>query len=91
MGPLSGIKVVEIGGIGPGPICGMILADLGAEVIMIERGGEKPASSGIDAALSSKTAFHRRGKKSIVLDLKNADAVEDSPAEETVEADDAAT
>lgn len=76
MGPLSGIKVVEIGGIGPGPICGMILADLGAEVIVIERGGEKPASSGVDAALSSKTSFHRRGKKSIVLDLKNPDSVE---------------
>ncbi len=76
MGPLSGIKVVEIGGIGPVPICGMILADLGAEVIVIERGGEKSPSAGINAALSSKTAIHRRGKKSIALDLKNPDSIE---------------
>ena len=36
-GPLSGIKIVEFAGIGPGPFCGMILADLGAEVIRIDR------------------------------------------------------
>ena len=37
MGPLAGIKVVEIAGIGPCPIAGMMLADLGAEVILVER------------------------------------------------------
>jgi len=36
-GPLSGVKVVEIAGIGPAPMCGMIMADMGAEVILVER------------------------------------------------------
>src|SRR4029453_13388449 len=46
VGPLSGIKIVEITGIGPGPFCGMMLADMGAEVLRIDRaqsvGGERP-------------------------------------------------
>ena len=42
MGPLKGIKIIEFAGIGPGPFCGMLLADLGAEVIKISR----PASKG---------------------------------------------
>ena len=37
MGPLSGFKVIELAGIGPGPFCGMMLADMGAEVIRVER------------------------------------------------------
>lgn len=37
MGPLKGIKIIEMAGIGPGPFCGMILADLGAEVIRVDR------------------------------------------------------
>ena len=37
MGPLKGLKIVEMAGIGPGPFCGMILADLGAEVIRVDR------------------------------------------------------
>ena len=37
MGPLQGIKIVEFSGIGPGPYCGMLLADLGADVIRISR------------------------------------------------------
>ena len=36
-GPLSGIKVIEMGGIGPGPVAGMMLADMGADVIVVER------------------------------------------------------
>ena len=39
MGPLAGITVIEIAGIGPGPFCGMMLADLGADVIRIDRAG----------------------------------------------------
>ena len=39
-GPLSGIKLVEFAGIGPGPFCGMILADLGAEIIRIDRASQ---------------------------------------------------
>jgi len=37
MGPLKDVKIIEFAGIGPGPFCGMLLADLGAEVIRIER------------------------------------------------------
>ncbi len=59
---LSSLKIVEFEGIGPGPFCGMLLADLGAEVVVIERRG------GPDIG---KAGVARRGKKSIVLDLKN--------------------
>jgi crotonobetainyl-CoA:carnitine CoA-transferase CaiB-like acyl-CoA transferase len=42
-GPLAGIKVIELAGIGPGPFCGMLLAELGAEVIQMDRpGGASP-------------------------------------------------
>ena len=43
MGPLTGIKVIELAGIGPGPFCGMLLSDMGAEVIRIERKGARTA------------------------------------------------
>lgn len=59
---LSGLRVVEFEGLGPGPFCGMLLADLGADVILIERKG------GADAG---HAAIYKRGKRSIVLDLKN--------------------
>ena len=39
MGALDGVKVLELAGIGPGPFCGMMLADMGAEVIRIDRAG----------------------------------------------------
>ncbi|WP_339806086.1 CoA transferase, partial [uncultured Marinobacter sp.] len=38
-GPLSGLRIIEMAGIGPGPFCGMLLADMGAEVIRIDRPG----------------------------------------------------
>ena len=37
MGPLSGIKIIEFAGLGPGPFCGMVLADMGADVIVVDR------------------------------------------------------
>jgi alpha-methylacyl-CoA racemase len=60
---LSGIKVVEICGIGPGPFCGMHLADLGADVIAIEREVSAPA---LPTTLN-------RGKRSVVADLKTSE------------------
>jgi len=64
-GPLSGIKVVELAGIGPGPYAGQLLSDMGADVIVIDRpGGGMPK------------AIDGRGKLSIVLDLKKPEAVE---------------
>ena len=71
MGPLAGIKIIEIKGIGPGPFAGMLLADLGAEVIVVER-SNKP--NGI--AVPSKIDPASRGKKSIALNLKEPAGVE---------------
>jgi len=73
-GPLSGVKVVEIAGIGPAPHCGMMLADMGAEVILVERKGTNPNAAPLDD--EGKQAFFKRGKRSIVMDLKNPDAIE---------------
>jgi len=72
-GPLRGVKVVEIAGIGPCPICGMMLADMGAEVILIERKSKNPNAAAIDS--EDAQAFFKRGKRSIVLDLKKPDAL----------------
>ena len=66
MGPLSGIKIVEFAGLGPGPFCGMILADMGADVIVVDR---------IENYGKSKTNdLASRGKKSIAVDLKNPES-----------------
>jgi len=62
MGPLAGVRILELVGIGPGPFAGMMLADMGAEVIAIDRPGNSP--------LDMKGDINRRGKRSIALDLK---------------------
>jgi alpha-methylacyl-CoA racemase len=69
-GPLEGVRVVELGGIGPGPHAGMLLADLGADVVRLERpaGGLQVLDPTRDAAL--------RGRRSVVADLRDADALE---------------
>ncbi|MFL9991064.1 CaiB/BaiF CoA-transferase family protein [Paraburkholderia sediminicola] len=72
MGVLDGIRVVEIAGIGPGPFCGMLLADMGAEVILIERAD---ANDGGMLDLG-KSAIVNRGKRSIALNLKDARAID---------------
>lgn len=71
-GPLSGLKVVELAGIGPGPMCAMLLADLGATVIRVDR--KQPASLGIERPLKFNTLLRNRGV--IALDLKDPRAVE---------------
>ncbi len=71
-GPLVGVKVVEIAGIGPGPFCAMMLADMGAEVIRIDRAG---AVRGIDPSVPSADILNR-GRRSVGVDLKNPDGVE---------------
>jgi len=68
MGPLQGIKVIEMAGIGPGPFAGMLLADMGAEVISVERRKDTSGNRLPDCS--------RRGKKSIVLNLKSKEGVE---------------
>lgn len=71
MGPLHGIRIIEMGGIGPVPFCGMLLADLGADVLCIERVQPTGSSIGKDARFD----LFSRGKQSIALDLKHPDAV----------------
>lgn len=68
--PLSGTRVVELAGQGPGPHTGMILADLGADVVRVGRPAEPPAPPGpVDPTF--------RGKRRLVLDLKNPEGIED--------------
>src|SRR3954466_11326590 len=74
-GPLRGVKVVEIAGIGPGPHACMILADLGADVIRIERPGGAPRGGGRVAGGGPQMLLNR-GRPSVALDLKNPQAVE---------------
>lgn len=69
MGVLNGVKVIEMVGLGPGPFCGMLLADLGADVIAVER----PAA---DAGAPRPWALCSRGKRSIILDMKKPGAVD---------------
>jgi alpha-methylacyl-CoA racemase len=66
MGPLHGTKVVELAGIGPAPFAGMALADMGADVILVERLSKK--SSDKSSALPDCS---RRGKQSLALDIKS--------------------
>jgi alpha-methylacyl-CoA racemase len=71
-GPLDGMRVIEFGGIGPGPFCGMLLSDLGADVVRIDRKGAK-AGLGVGG---SPFAITERGRRSIALDLKKPEAIE---------------
>lgn len=66
MGPLQGITVVELAGLGPAPMAGMMLADMGARVIRVER-----ATRGVQPRSDFDTSL--RGKKSVVLNLKDPD------------------
>jgi|TARA_B100002052_G_scaffold83595_1_gene76757 alpha-methylacyl-CoA racemase len=71
MGPLEGKKIIEIAGIGPGPFCAMVLSDLGAEVIRVDRvsavPNEFPSTPGVDLL--------NRGRKSVAFDLKNQEGI----------------
>ncbi len=66
-GPLTGLKIVEFAGIGPGPFCGMLLSDLGADVVRVDRKGQ---GRGAPSDVTS------RGRRSVALDLKSPEAVE---------------
>ena len=69
MGPLAGIKVVELTGIGPGPMCAMLLADLGATVLRIDR--PEPSDLGLQRELRYDLLL--RGRPALALDLKSPD------------------
>jgi len=70
-GPLSGYRIIELAGIGPGPFAAMMLADMGAEVVRVERAnsvkGPAPSTPHYDVLL--------RGRRNIAIDLKHPDGV----------------
>ncbi|MGF6810007.1 alpha-methylacyl-CoA racemase [Paraburkholderia sp. Clong3] len=72
MGPLAGVRIIELAGIGPGPMAAMLLADLGATVLRIER--RRPVKLGIERPLRYNLLL--RNRKTIALDLKDPEAVE---------------
>jgi alpha-methylacyl-CoA racemase len=67
-GPLSGLRVVELAGIGPGPFCAMLLADLGAQVLRIDRPGAR--------AQQARQQIMNRGRQSAIVDMKRAEGVQ---------------
>jgi len=69
VGPLEGVKVIEVAGIGPGPFCAMMLADMGAEVLRVDRAERVTGAKGPSFDLMS------RGRRSLGVDLKNKDGV----------------
>jgi alpha-methylacyl-CoA racemase len=71
MGTLSGYKIVEFAGIGPAPMCAMLLADMGADVLRIDRAED--AALGI--TLEAKYSLLSRGRKSVAIDLKRPEGV----------------
>ena len=68
MGPLTGLRVIELAGIGPGPFCGMMLSDMGAEVIRVDRPGPPRRSRPHDVLA--------RNRRSIVIDLKTPEGID---------------
>lgn len=73
MGPLAGIRVVEFAGIGPAPFCGMVLSDLGADVVRIDR-IPGPPSDGPPTGMATLTeGILGRGRRSVGVDLKHPD------------------
>jgi alpha-methylacyl-CoA racemase len=71
MGPLTGVKIVEFAGIGPGPLAAMLLADMGATVLRIDR----VSASGLGIPIPQKHDFTRRSRPTIGLDLKQSDSI----------------
>ena len=71
MGPLMGVRVLEFEAIGPGPFAGMMLSDMGADVLLVDRA----ADPGLGLGRSRAADVMMRGRRSLTLDLKSADAV----------------
>jgi alpha-methylacyl-CoA racemase len=72
MGPLTGYKIIELAGIGPAPMCAMLLSDLGAEVLRIDR----TADAGLGIAIETKYSLLNRGRRSVAFDLKRPEATD---------------
>ena len=72
MGPLTGVKIIELGGIGPGPMAAMMLGDMGADVVRVDRIGGSRASYAADP----KFAVNSRSRRSIAVDLRQKTGVQ---------------
>jgi alpha-methylacyl-CoA racemase len=72
MGPLTGRKIVELAGIGPGPYCAMLLAELGADVVRVDR----TVDSGLGMPKATKFELMNRSRRSVAVDLKKREGVE---------------
>jgi len=75
MGPLHGLRVIEFAGIGPAPFCGMLLADLGADVLLVDRRVPNANTAGVSFFDLGRFAIPHRGKRSVALDLKKPEGV----------------
>jgi alpha-methylacyl-CoA racemase len=71
MGPLAGIKIIELAGIGPAPMCAMLLADLGATVLRVHKPNESP----VGIPRPARFDLVRRGRKIVEIDLKTPDGI----------------
>jgi len=71
MGPLAGLKILEFEAIGPGPFCGMMLADMGADVLLVDRPDDPRLGFGRDRWFD----VMMRGRRSVTLDLKSKDGI----------------
>ncbi len=72
MGPLTGVKIVEFGGIGPPPMCGMLLADMGADILRIDR----TTPSGLGVPVETRFSILDRSRRSVAIDLKKPEGTE---------------
>ena len=72
MGPLQGLRVIELAGIGPCPMCAMLLAEFGADIVRVDR----PADSGLGIGMAPEFHLLNRSRPSIAVDLKHPDGVE---------------
>ncbi|MBC8241647.1 MAG: CoA transferase, partial [Alphaproteobacteria bacterium] len=70
-GPLAGIKVIELSGIGPAPLCCTLLSDMGADVLRIDRN----APSGLGSPRTPRTDLLRRGRPSVSIDMKHPNGI----------------
>ena len=75
MGPLAGLKIVELAGIGPGPFCAMLLSDMGAEVIRVDRAANVGRDIGREGE-HARFGLLQRGRRNIAVDLKNPGGVD---------------
>lgn len=71
MGPLRGVRVLEFEAVGPGPFCGMMLADMGADVLLVDR----PTDPGLGLDRERRHDVMLRGRRSVTVDLKSPDGV----------------